>query len=133
TWKIKPNALWHDGEPIKGSDFAFAFKVYMDPTIPVADRLPEQFMDRVEAVDEHTFDIYWKSAYPWANRLIIRELPALPEHIVGPLYIQGDTQAFIASPFWSSSQYVGSGPYRLMQWDPASQLIFQAFDRYFMG
>jgi peptide/nickel transport system substrate-binding protein len=133
TWKIRPNAVWHDGQPILGSDFAFAFKVYMDPNVPVADRLPEQFMDRVEAVDDRTFNIYWKTAYPWANRLIIRELPPLPEHVVGPIYAQGDAQAFVGNAFWTSNQYVGSGPYRLVQWDPASQLIFQAFDQYFMG
>src|SRR5439155_358628 len=133
TWKIRPNAFWHDGQPVLASDFAFAFKVYTDPSIPVADPSPEQFMARVEAGDDHTFNISWKTAYPWANQLIIRDLPALPEHVVGPIYAQGDSQAFLSNSFWSSAAYIGDGPYKLVEWDPGSQLIFQAFDQYFMG
>src|SRR5439155_24430961 len=38
-----------------------------------------------------------------------------------------------ALPFWSSTSYVGNGPFRLTQWDPGTQLVFQANPDYFLG
>ena len=118
TWKVRRNAVWHDGQPVLASDFAFAFQVYMNPAMTVPNRTPEQLMDRVEPVDDRTLNIHWKSTYPWANRLVSGQLEPLPEHLLGSLYAQGDAQAFQSNPFWSSTSYVGDGPYRLVEWDP---------------
>src|SRR5688500_15149372 len=41
TWKIKPNAIWHDGRPIVSQDFVFAHRVANDPQIPIPNRRPE--------------------------------------------------------------------------------------------
>lgn len=133
TWKIRPNARWHDGQPVSPRDFVFALRVYLDETMPIRDRSPEPFMDRVEPVDAHTFVIHWKQTYPWADELIARDLEPLPEHILGSLYIPGDPNPFLNHPFWSSPDYVGTGPYRLVRWDPGTQLIYRAFDDFFMG
>jgi peptide/nickel transport system substrate-binding protein len=105
----------------------------MDPATPVANRVPERFMDRVEGVDDRTFVIHWKQSYPWANALGARDLEPIPEHIVGALYRQLDPDAFGGHSFWSSTDYIGSGPYLLVRWDPGTQLVFRAFDKYFMG
>lgn len=133
TWKIKPHAQWHDGRPISPRDFIFALKIYTDPNLPVRERLPEQFMDSITPIDEESFIISWKQPYPWANELVSRQLEALPEHILGPLYERGDTDAFLNQSFWSTPEYVGDGPYRLTQWDRGSQVLYRAFDAYFMG
>lgn len=133
TWKIKPNAKWHDGTPVTSKDFVFAFQVYTDPAVGVRSLDPERFMDRVEPIDDKTFDIYWKQSYPWANELLLRELEPLPDHLMRKTYESSDGEAFLANPFWSSPAFVGTGPYRLVQWDPGTQLIFRAFDDYFMG
>jgi peptide/nickel transport system substrate-binding protein len=132
-WKIKPNAKWHDGTRVVAGDFIFAHRVTMDDGMPVRDREPERFMDRVEARDDQTFAIYWKQPYPWANQLIQRQLEPLPEHIMGSVYAAGDTDAFMNNPFWSSSSYVGTGPYVLTEWEPGSQVLYRAFGDYFMG
>jgi peptide/nickel transport system substrate-binding protein len=133
TWKIKSNATWHDGQPVTSRDFAFALRVYLDERLPLRDREPEQYMDRLETLDDKTFVIYWKRPYPWANELVSRQLEALPEHRMGAVYESGDADAFFNHSFWSSTDYVGDGPFRLLQWDPGSQLIYRAYDGYFMG
>jgi peptide/nickel transport system substrate-binding protein len=133
TWRIRPNARWHDGQPVVSRDFALALKVYTDPVLPVRERVPEQFMDRISPADDRTFVIHWKQPYPWASELVSRQLEALPEHIVGALYERGDSDAFLNHSFWSSTDYVGDGPYRLLQWDRGAQLLYRAFDDYFMG
>lgn len=133
TWKLKPNARWHDGRPVAPKDFVFALKVYTDPALPVRERVPEQFMDRIVPSDAQTFVIHWKQPYPWANELVSRQLEALPEHIMGAIHEAGDHDAFLNHSFWSSTDYVGNGPYRLLEWDRGAQLVYRAFDDYFMG
>lgn len=58
--------------------------------------------------------IWWKLTYPWANELIARDLEPLPEHILGNGYDAGDSDAFLNQSFWSTPDYIGNGPYRLM-------------------
>lgn len=130
TWKIRPNAVWHDGQPVTSKDFQFAFQVYLDPDI-VAFGEVERALDRVEVLDDRTFNMHWRRLYPRAVQI---NSEALPEHLVGDLYRTGDKRAFENSPFWTSpEQYISNGPYRPVQWIHGSQIIFRAFDAYFLG
>ena len=133
THRIRPNALWHDGQPVTAADFLFAYQVYTNPRLPIPTREPEEYMERVERVDDKTFDIYWKQPYPWAGEMIAGQLAPLPAHIMGSVYEAGDLDAFANHSFWTSTDYVGQGPFRLVQWDPGAQLVFRAFPDYFMG
>jgi peptide/nickel transport system substrate-binding protein len=133
TWSIRPNAVWHDGAPVTSQDFIFALRVYTDPAMAISDRDPERRMDRIDAVDDRTFTIYWKQAYPWANQLTLRQLEPLPMHVLGALYDGGDPQAFQNAAFWTSTDYVGVGPYRVSQWTKGAEMVFRAFDNYFLG
>jgi peptide/nickel transport system substrate-binding protein len=133
TWRIRDNARWHDGQPVVSQDFVFAGRVYADPLIPMREREPERFVSSVEPLDAKTFVMHWSQPYPWADELITRQFEALPEHAIGALFDAGDREAFLNSAFWTSTQYVGNGPYKLVTWDPGSQLVYRAFDDYFMG
>ena len=135
TWKIRPNAVWHDGQPVTARDFVFALKVYQDDGIRTRDRYPERFMDRIEPKDDKTFVIYWRQTFAEADQLNHGQLEPLPEHLVGQLYENSgeNKNAFSNAPFWTSTDYVGAGPYRLTDWEHGSHLVFRAFDQYFMG
>jgi peptide/nickel transport system substrate-binding protein len=133
TWKVKPNARWHDGQTVGPRDFVFALKVALDEAMPIDNRRPEIFMDRVEPLDAKSFVVHWKTLYPRANELVSDQLEPLPEHIMGSVYETSTAEAFAGHPFWTTPDYVGSGPYRLIQWDPGTQLIYRAFDDYFLG
>lgn len=134
TWRIRPNARWHDGRPVGPSDFILTLKIYQDPQLPVSSRDPERFMDRIEAVDANTFVIHWRRSYPWANQLIARQLePLLPDHLMGRVYETSDPQTFVNHELWHRTSYVGTGPFVLVERVPGSQLVYRAFDQYFMG
>jgi peptide/nickel transport system substrate-binding protein len=134
TWKLRPNALWHDGQPITSKDFVFAFAVYMDPDIDVPNRQPERLMNHIEPGDDQTFTVYWNRPYPWADELKSGQLEPLPEHLLGTLYGSANKkEVFANASFWSTPSYVGNGPYRLVEWDKGVQLTFRAFDHYFLG
>src|SRR4051794_25651685 len=92
-WKVRPNARWHDGEPVTSRDFVFALRLYRDDAIPSRDRLPERYMLGIEPRDDTSFTIYWSQPYPWANQLGLTQLEPLPEHLLGRLYEEGDKDA----------------------------------------
>jgi peptide/nickel transport system substrate-binding protein len=133
VWRIRPGARWHDGQPVSSRDFVFTLRVYHDNAVPSRDRLPERYMERIEPLDDGSFTIHWSQPYPWANELILHQLAPLPAHVLGALYDTASADAFLAHPFWASPAYVGNGPFRLVQWDPGSQMVFQAYADYFLG
>jgi peptide/nickel transport system substrate-binding protein len=133
TWNIRANALWHDGQPLTSRDFQFALKVYQDPEIEVDDRQLELRIDRIESSADKTFTIHWKQLYLRADRLTYRHLEPLPQHLVAHLYESGDKGLFQGSPFWTSTDYVGTGPYRIVEWEKGAYRVYRGFDQYFLG
>jgi len=134
TWRIRPNAKWHDGRPITPEDFAFTLRVYQSPDLPATPREPERFMDRIEKLDDRTFVIHWNRTYPWANELISRQLdPLLARHVMESAFDSMDPATFLRQEFWLRKSWVGTGPYRVVQVEPGIRVTLRAFDDYFLG
>ena len=131
-WTLRPNLTWHDGQPLTAADFAFAHAVYTDNEIPVSTRLPEALMTAVTALDPLTVEIDYKQPFVGAASLHTRELSPLPRHLLGDLFAQ-DKGAFMKSPFWTSTDYVGSGPYRLTTWERGVSLTFSPHPGFPLG
>jgi len=130
-YRLKPNLVWHDGEPLTAEDFVFAWRVYSTPAMGTAATPPVGQMQEVTAPDPRTVVFHWKQLYPDAASMD-RDFQALPEHILGDQFQSDDATAFTGLPFWSS-EYVGLGPYRLTNWVPGSYLEGTAFDSYALG
>src|SRR5438093_4538733 len=86
TYRLREDARWHDGVPITAADYAFAYRVYSDPAMPVGVRHPESLMPSVEARDDHTLVIHWKESFLGANALGYRQLHPLPSHLLEEKY-----------------------------------------------
>jgi peptide/nickel transport system substrate-binding protein len=137
TYTLRPNLTWHDGQPLTSEDFVFSWRVYSHPELGLSNQPPMSAMADVTALDRERFVISWKSLYPEADSLSSksRELPALPQHILGPAFAQitsATRDSFVSHSFWSL-QYVGLGPYRLQQWEPGSVIDAVRFDGYALG
>jgi len=124
TYRLRENARWHDGAPLTAHDFVFAFEVYLDPQIPVVSRTAETRMSRVEAPDPHTLVIHWSETFPGANVLGYQELNPLPRHLLEEKY-RNNRANFAVGEEWTTA-YIGSGPFRLEQWTPGSNMIARA-------
>ncbi|HZT06127.1 MAG TPA: ABC transporter substrate-binding protein [Chloroflexota bacterium] len=131
TYKLKPNLTWHDGTPLSGDDFVFAFQVYSTPSFGVASTPPIGLIQDVTAPDASTVTIKWKSLYPDAAGLGY-DFQALPRHILQESYTQMDPIAFAGIPFWTN-EYVGLGPYRVTGWEAGAYIAGEAFDAYALG
>ena len=137
TYTLRPNLTWHDGQALTSDDFVFAWRVYSSPDLGLANQPPMAFMADLAAIDREHFVINWKLTYPAADNLSYsnRELPALPQHILGPAFDNMATsgrESFVSSPFWTQ-EYVGLGPYRIQQWQSGSFIDLVRFEGYALG
>ncbi|MBM2812668.1 MAG: hypothetical protein HW416_3427, partial [Chloroflexi bacterium] len=131
TYRLRAGATWHDGAPVTAADFVFAFEVYTDADIPVENPQPEPLMERVEALDDRTLTITWKTTYVDANALGNQQLNPLPRHVHETKY-RANKASFLTGDEWSTA-YVGTGPFKVESWTPGSQLIARAHLGFALG
>ncbi len=134
TWRLRPGLTWHDGEPLTAEDFAFAFRLYTSPGLNVFVPKPQDRVEDVIAVDPLTVVIRWRAPFLFSGE----GLDPLPEHLLAQslaAYEQdpaAQRDVFLAQRFWTTD-YVGAGPYRLVDWQPASHLEGAAFAGHALG
>jgi len=131
TYKLRLNARWHDGAPVTAGDYVLGYRVYVDPEMPIRDRVPETLMTSVGAIDEYTLAIAWAQPYVGANLLTFQQLSPLPRHLVEETYRTNKT-SLVYGEDWTSG-YVGTGPFRVASWNPGSSLIARANTDWFLG
>lgn len=130
TYRIRDNAFWHDGQPIRADDYVFTSRLDQDKDMPwLVDRV-YQYIDNVEAVDPRTVKVSWKQPYIRADQAAFT--PLYPKHILEETYLRGDKQNISNIPFWTT-EFIGTGPFRVKDFVQDSHVILTAFDRFFLG
>jgi peptide/nickel transport system substrate-binding protein len=132
TWKLRPNLKWHDGTPLSAEDFVLGIEIAKDPALPVVASGGISLVKEAVATDAVTLLVRWSAPYFGANVGTPAEFPAVPRHIVGDLYRQGDKDALVNNPYWAT-EFVGLGPYKLSEWALGSYTEGLAFDDYVLG
>jgi peptide/nickel transport system substrate-binding protein len=127
TWvvELRRNVTWHDGQPFTADDVKFTYESYRDGepnrhTHHVSD-VPR--IERIEAVDPYTVRFECGYPCPSLDRITMADLPILPKHIWGG----------ITSPRTFRGLPVGTGPYRLAEYQPDKFYRFEANQSYFGG
>src|SRR5438093_214121 len=131
TYVLRSGLTWQDGAPLTAADFAFALRVYKDPSLVVFVSTPQDAIDGVLTPDPRTITIQWKAPNAGAAALSFEDFDPLPAHLFeAPFtdYLEGRTsrEAFMSDPLWAVG-YVGAGPYKLERWDPGTQMEGSAF------
>lgn len=135
SYRLRPNLVWHDGQPLIGDDFIFAYRIFADPEFALSVSPPTSLIDRVTAPDPRTVVVHWKQTYPWADGMGQTggtAVPPLPKHLLAEAYESQDAEAFMANSFWTQG-YIGAGPYKLKRWEPGAFLEGVAFDQHVLG
>ena len=113
TWTvtIREDAVFSDGEPLTAADVAYTFNKAAES----GGLTDVTQLETATAVDDKTIELTLKQPQStFVNRLIT--LGIVPEHAHG-----GD---YARSP-------IGSGPYKMVQWDEGQQLIVEANPDYY--
>jgi peptide/nickel transport system substrate-binding protein len=134
TYRLRPNLTWHDGAPLTAEDFVFGWTVYATPELGASSVRPMPQMADVLAPDPRTVVIKWRRLYHDAAGIDMGFQP-LPAHTLREPFqsaLGGDAESFVNLPFWTRD-YVGAGPYRLIEWIPGSEIKATAFDGHALG
>ncbi len=129
TWKIRSDAKWHDGAPVTAADFEFAFKLRSDPEVaglPTGSGAATR-MGGVTATGPNTFVTHWREA----SILGLTSFDPLAKHILEPTYLR-DKQALKGHRYFTT-EFVGTGPFKLVRWEPGSHMDFERFEGYYKG
>ncbi len=131
TWKLVPNAKWHDGTPVTSADFEFSTRVRNDPE---AAGLPsgtgsELGLESVKVIDDRTFVAHWKQVNVTVNSG--SGLVPLPKHLLNDMYV--NSPQTLGEQRFFTTEYVGTGPFKLTSWERGSFIDFTRFDDYYMG
>ncbi|MPZ13682.1 MAG: hypothetical protein GEU73_04545 [Chloroflexi bacterium] len=136
AFPLRTDVTWHDGAPFTAQDLAFSYRVNSDSGLPNPHPTAIRQMESAEATDDHTFVVYYKGPYYQGASLGIRAFWPLPRHLLEEPYERylatDNAEEIINLPYWTS-EYVHLGPFRLTAFDPAGEIVFEAYERYFLG
>jgi len=134
TWKLKPNLTWHDGAPFTSDDLVFTLQVVRDKDLPIFSNAPFELITGVTAPDPRTVTVSWSEPYIHGDALFTsyQEL-ALPfaKHKFERSYRE-DKANFINDPAWGR-EWVGTGPFKITDWQLGSHVVVSAFDQFALG
>jgi len=138
SWRIREGARWHDGRPITTDDLLFSVEVGRDPEVAVFRSPAYELIDSVEALDARNLVVRWSSPYIAADAMFgagssgARNFAApMPKHILDAPYREAPA-SLTALPYWST-EFVGSGPYKLREWVSDSHVLLDAYPDYVLG
>lgn len=130
SWKIREGASWHDGTPVTAQDYVFTARLDQDTEMPWLVNRIYRFIESVDAPDTRTFRVTWNQAYIRANEASFS--PPYPKHILEEPYLRGDKANISNLSFWTT-EFVGTGPFKVKDWAVDSHVALAAFDRWVLG
>lgn len=132
TWKLKPEVAWHDGAALTSDDLVFTLQVGRDRTTGVFGQTAYSSVEDVVAPDPQTIVVTWRQPYIDADQMFTIWLGwPIPKHILEAPYLQ-ESATLSQVPFWTVN-YVGSGPYRLREYEAGLRIGLEAFDKFSLG
>lgn len=132
TWRLRRNAMWHDGRPFTSRDVKFSWEFNNDPSLPLVRNPIHTNVTAMDTPDDYTVVMHWSLLNKYANSITNSDMFVFPEHIVRPLWETRDPDQIFSQPFFQH-QFVGLGPYTIEQWNIDDTIVLKAFPGYFMG
>lgn len=125
TYRLNPDARWHDGEPITAEDVVWSLGVLKE----ISPQHNRYFANVTEAValSEHEVEFHFDQAGNRELPHIMGDLPVLPKHWWEGTDAQG-RERDISLP--TLQPPLGSGPYRIKSFRPGSEIVWERVDDY---
>jgi peptide/nickel transport system substrate-binding protein len=120
TFKLRPDARFHDGQPVTSSDLRFSLDLFKDPK--VASRFARSFadVDSIATPDSLTAVIWYSKRSPEQFYNVVYNLLVMPEHALR----DADRANLQAHPL--SRHPLGSGPFRFERWQARTLIEVRA-------
>lgn len=123
TFHLKKNVFWHDGQQFTAADVKFTYETIKSPDYTGVRTNDLKFITEIEAPDDFTVKIHLDK--PYAPLLSKLTLGIIPKHIFEtvPVAQMEESQANLKP--------VGTGPYKLAEWQRGQVVSLEANARYF--
>ncbi|WP_051254953.1 ABC transporter substrate-binding protein [Pontibacillus marinus] len=120
TWifTLREGVTFHDGEPFTAEDVKYTFDTILDPDFKAPYASLYKPIDSVEVIDETHVQFNLKE--PYAPLLTYLDVGIIPKHVAE----KGDSL---------SSNPIGTGPYKMIEWKKNSKITFEANKEYWGG
>ena len=120
AFHLNPRARWHDGQPVRASDVRYSYAVYADPKSASSVTPILANVDSVSVRDSLTAVAWFKRREPEAFYSFVYNVYVMPAHVYqGTANDQLPTADVARRP-------VGSGRFRLAQWDAGRRLVLES-------
>lgn len=114
-FKIREDAIWHDGKPVTADDVVWTFNTLIEKGAPFF-RAYYAHVETVEAIDDKTVKFSFTEANNRELPLIVGEMSVLPKH-----YWTAEERKFENTTL---EPPVGSGPYRISDFTAGRTVTF---------
>ncbi|MFN8663380.1 MAG: peptide ABC transporter substrate-binding protein [Thermomicrobiales bacterium] len=115
TWKLKPDLLWSDGEPLTSDDIKFTWEAVSNPESTATQTQGFDLIESIETPDELTAVVTYSALWtPWVTQF---GLGLLPRHGTGD-------PAAMSTWEWNRTVNPTNGPFVLEEWNAADSMIF---------
>jgi len=131
-WKLRANAVWHDGKPVTTDDLIYTLMVGRDKELALPGYPGYKLIDSIDAPDNQTVVVKWKEPFIDADTLFSSEfLTPRPKHLLEQAYLN-DKGSYLEQSYWTTD-YVGTGPFKLREFVRDSHTTIEAFDKFVLG
>jgi peptide/nickel transport system substrate-binding protein len=130
-YKLRPGIMWQDGKPLTCDDLEFTWHYVMNPKTNVSVTDGYRDIGSIDCQTPLVAVIHMKRLYaPFLQQLwgVNSNAPILPAHILAP-YVAAGTQN--TAPF--NAMPIGSGPFKVIQWERGTVVRLVANPNYFLG
>lgn len=126
TIDFHPAARWHDGAPVRSSDYAFALRLIREPVLASSIAVDLAGVDSISTPDSLTAIVHFarRDAEQFYTATL---LVPLPEHVYGAIpAAELRTHAASRAP-------VGNGRFRFVAWEPDVRIEMTAVEDHYRG
>jgi peptide/nickel transport system substrate-binding protein len=118
TFHLRKGVLWHDGKEFTARDVLFTFRMLTSPEVPSPFSSQFALVKGIESPSLHTVRVAYRE--PFSSALTSWTVGIVPEHRLSRINVTDPS--FDRAP-------VGTGPYRLVEWQSGQKLVFEAFQQ----
>lgn len=120
TFALQPAARWHDGRPVRSEDVRFSVDLARNPALKSDAPRRLANIDSVHVRDSVTLTVHFRARAPDQFYELASQVPIVPAHLLAHASVS-DIELDPAS-----RQGIGSGRFRLGQWQPGERLELRA-------
>ena len=131
-YKLRHNIKWQDGRPLTCDDLKFTWQVVMNPHNNVVTTDGYKDIKSIDCSNPYVAVVHMRKMYaPYLQQLwgVNGNATILPAHILAKY--NDDKGSLNNAPY--NSLPIGSGPFKVIQWQRGSEIRMEAFPDYFMG